>query len=284
MTNKILVTGASNMYGQEVVASLARRGLHVFAGVRPGNSHESQGNATAKPGGSVQYIPLDVTNQEQVDEAVRVLLEAPGTLVGVVHADFRLIRGYFEDLSADEIRAVFETNLYGMMRVTRALIPHLRNQRQGRIVIISSVAGRIASPSGSAYAASRFAQEGFAESLMQELAPLGVHVSLIEPGITKAAKTTFDRSLARQAQDPTGPYYAWGNRAEELYLGAMQTSKITVSDVAEAVYLALTTAKPRLRYVVGRRTQLILTVRGYVPAKLFERVYFGELIRRITRS
>src|SRR5690606_8276056 len=106
-----------------------------------------------------------------------------GGVYGVVNNAGLIVRGFFEDLSDEEIRSVFEANFFGTLAVTRAVLPHLRPARAGRVVVISSIAGRIGSPTGSVYSASRHAQEGFAESLRQELEPLGVYVSLVEPGI-----------------------------------------------------------------------------------------------------
>jgi NAD(P)-dependent dehydrogenase (short-subunit alcohol dehydrogenase family) len=187
-------------------------------------------------------------------------------------------------LSDAEIRDIFEANFFGALAVTRAVLPHLRQARTGRVVVISSVAGRIGSPTGSAYSASRHAQEGFAESLRQEVEPLGIYVSLIEPGITKTETWTADKGSAAKAHDPSSPYYAWFKQAELLFGRVMESSPITPRDVAHAVHRALSDPCPRWRYMVGTRARLVMTARKLLPSEFFNRVYFGAVVRRITST
>lgn len=133
-----------------------------------------------------------------------------------------------------------------------------------------------------AYCASKFALEGFAELLMQEVTPLGLHVSIVEPAIIKTERWTVHRGIARRAQDPASPYHDWFQRQEQLADELVRTSPTTPEQVADTIYRALTEKKPRLRYVVGRRARLVVALRRYAPAELFERVYFGEAMRRVT--
>ena len=278
----ILVTGAFTGFGPEIALYLAERGFKVYASMPDVTQRADLDAAAARRNVTPRVIGLDVTDQASVAEAARTIVAESGGVYAVVHNAGLFVRGYFEDMVDAEIRQVFETNLFGMMAVTRAVLPHMRAAGRGRIVIISSVAGRLGAPSGSAYSASRFAQEGFAESLRQEIEPLGLSVTLVEPGITKTETWTIDRSVAAHARDPNGPYYAWFCRAEEIFDQALQSSPITPLDVAQSVHRALTARRPRLRYVVGRRPALILALRRYIPQRLFERVYFREVIRRVT--
>jgi NAD(P)-dependent dehydrogenase (short-subunit alcohol dehydrogenase family) len=231
---------------------------------------------------ALRVVRLDVTDQASIEQAVRTIVAESRGIYGVVHNEGMLLRGYFEDLLDQEVRQLFETNLFGTMAVTRAVLPHMRAARRGRIIIITSVAGRIGAPSGSVYSASKFALEGFGESLMQEVTPLGLRVSMVEPGITEAESWTVDRAAGARARDPNSPYYAWFQQAEKLFERAMQSAPHSSSDVAATTYRALTDARPRLRYVVGRRARLALAARRYTPSELFERLYFGEVVRRIT--
>lgn len=282
MTNSILVTGASTGFGPEIALYLAERGFTVYAGIRhlAGEAHLEA--AAARRGVRLRTLPLDVTDDHSIAAAVQTMLAAAGGIYGIVCNDLEVLRGYFEDLAEDEIRRVFEVNLFGAMAVTRAVLPHMRVARRGRLVFISSVAGKIGAPSGSAYVATRFAQEGFGEALYQEVAPFGVFVSLIEPGITHSSSWTIDLWLAARAKDPNSPYYAWFNRAEAIFDQALQSSPIITADVARAVYAALTAARPRLRYPVGRRARAVMAARRYLPGELFNRLYFGTVMRRIT--
>ena len=282
--SSVLITGCSSGFGQATALLLAEQNFKVYASMRDlSKAPELEAKAAAR-GLKLRVLYLDVNDTASIEQAVDTVVAESGGIFGVVNNAGVFIRGFFEDLLEDEIREVFEPNLFGMMAVTRAALPHMRAAGRGRIVIISSVAGKIGSPTGSAYVASRFAQEGFAESLYQELLPLGVHVTLVEPGITKTQHWTINRGVAARSSDPDGPYYAWFGRAQKLFDRAMDTSPIKPDHVAQAVYQALTAKKPRLRYMVGSRAKLVLALRRYIPGELFERVYFGELMRRITTS
>jgi NAD(P)-dependent dehydrogenase (short-subunit alcohol dehydrogenase family) len=282
MTQSVLVTGTSTGFGMEIALYLAERGFQVYASMRDLNRRAELDAAAARRNVTPRVIELDVTDQASIDAAVRTVVAETGGIYGVVNNAGQFLRGFFEDLDDAEIRQVFETNLFGVMAVTRAALPHMRAARAGRIVIISSVAGKIGAPSGSAYSASRFAQEGFAEALSQEVEPLGVRVVLIEPGITKTESWTVDRGVAARARNPNSPYYEWFNRAEHLFDRAMQSSPIMTEDVARTVHTALTARRPRMRYIVGRRAGLVVALRRYLPGELFERLYFGEVMRRVT--
>ncbi|MFN2166411.1 MAG: SDR family NAD(P)-dependent oxidoreductase, partial [Anaerolineae bacterium] len=233
---------------------------------------------------SLRIVRMDITEQDSITAAVDQIRDECGSIYGVVNNAGILLRGYFEDLNEDETRHLFETNFFGTLAVIRAVLPHMRQARRGRIVIISSIAGKIGAPSGSIYSACRFAQEGFAESLRQEVHPLGIGVSLIEPGITKTetwAEGTAS-GAGRNTDNPDSPYHQWFQQAQAMFYAAMESSRITVEDVAEAVHQAMTEPRPRWRYMIGRRAGLIVTARRLIPGELFERIYFGEVMRRIT--
>jgi len=282
--NSVLVTGASTGFGRETAFYLAERGFQVYASMRDMTRRADLDGAAARRQVNLSVLPLDVTDQVSVNTALQTVVEESGGIYGVVNVAGQFVRGYFEDLLESEIRQVFETNVFGSMAIARAALPYMRAARRGRMVFITSVAAKIGAPCGCGYGASRFAQEGFAESLSQEVTPLGMHVSLIEPGITKTEKWTFDRGAAARARDTTSPYYDWFCRAERIFNRAMQSSPITALNVAQAVHQALTARQPRLRYVVGRRASLVIALRRYLPGELFERLYFGEVMRRVTGS
>jgi NAD(P)-dependent dehydrogenase (short-subunit alcohol dehydrogenase family) len=229
-------------------------------------------------------LQLDITKQEQIREAVREVVERSGGIYGLVNNAGIGLRGYFEDLSEEEIRQVFEVNVFGTMAVTRAVLPHMRSARRGRIVIVTSIGGRIGSLAVSAYCATKFAQEGFGESLAQEVIPFGINVCLVEPAIIKTERWGVNRGTASGALQPESPYYAWFRASEQLADRLVNSSPTKPTDVAKAVHRALTARRPKLRYLVGRRASLVAALRRYVPGELFERVYFGEAVRRVTRN
>jgi NAD(P)-dependent dehydrogenase (short-subunit alcohol dehydrogenase family) len=187
-------------------------------------------------------------------------------------------------LSEEEIRRLFEVNVFGTMAITRAVLPHMRRARRGRVVIITSIGGKIGSLAVSAYCATKFAQEGFGESLAQEVRPFGIWVTLVEPAIIKTERWGANRRVAQRALEPESPYSAWFAREEKLADGLVASSPTSAADVTRVVDRALTVRRPRLRYMVGWRAKLVATLRRYLPGEIFERVYFGEVIRRVTAT
>ncbi len=278
----VLVTGCSSGFGLEIAVRLAERGFRVYATMRDLARRADLDTEARRRGVELDVLRLDVTEPASIEDAVRRIVAECGGIYGAVNNAGLLIRGFFEDLSDSEIRRVFDTNFFGTTAVTRAVLPHMRAARRGRIVIIGSVAGKIGAPSGTAYSSSRFAQEGFAESLYQEVLPLGVRVVLVESGIARTQRWTIDRGAATRSADPSGPYYEWFRRTQELFDAAMRSSPIEPSDVARKVERALTARRPRMRYVVGGRARLVIALRRYIPGEWFERIYFGVVVRKVS--
>jgi NAD(P)-dependent dehydrogenase (short-subunit alcohol dehydrogenase family) len=280
----VLVTGASGSLGGETALTLAEHGFRVFAGTRNAARAEEMVRAATARRLSIDTIHLDVTDEASVETAVREVVARAGGLYGVVNIAGITLRGYFEDLADEDVRRVFEVNLFGAMRVTRHALPHLRRAQRGRIVMMSSIAGRIGSMALTAYVSSKFALEGFTESLALELMPLGIRVSLIEPGIVQTDIWEKNRHIAPLALDPSRPYHQWFVRAEEEANRLVRTATVRPADVAAATLRALTDRVPRLRYLLGIRARAAVSMRRHLPGETFERVYFGEVLRRVTGS
>ena len=278
----ILVTGASSGIGLETALYLAERGFPVCATMRDLGRRDQLEAEAKKRQVSVQVEALDVTNPASIERVVHALQHRHGGVYAVVNNAGVQLRGYFEDCSDAEIRSVFEVNLFGTMAVVRAVLPLMRAARQGRIVIVSSVGGLLGSIGLSAYCASKHALEGFGESLSLEVAGLGLQVSIVEPAIVKTEIWDRNKHIARAAVGHQSPYERWFHNEERLSDGLVATARTSPADVARTVYQALSARRPRLRYVVGDRVSALLLVRRYVPAALFERLYFGEVIRRVT--
>ena len=284
MTSKVLITGAGTGLGLETALTLAERGFNVYASVLNAAQKARVIEEASQRGVTLHAPIMDVTDEAAVQATVEAITATEGAFLGVVHNAGISLRGYFEDCDDDEIRKVFEVNLMGAMVVTRAVLPTMRQAGSGRLIFVSSVGARVASMGRTAYCASKFALEGFAESLMQEITPLGIHVSIVEPAIIKTERWTVHRGIARRAQDPSSPYYAWFQRQEQLADELVRTSPTTPEQVADTIYRALTEQRPRLRYIVGKRARLVITLRRYLPGELFERFYFGEAMKRVTNS
>jgi NAD(P)-dependent dehydrogenase (short-subunit alcohol dehydrogenase family) len=277
----VLVTGSSTGLGLETALYLAEHGFRVFAGLRDLEHTLVVNEAAEQRGIALEVVQLDVTDPPSVDNAVATIVALSGGVFGLVNNAGIGLRGCFEDLAEAEVRQVFEANVFGTMAVTRRVLPHMRAARRGRIVTISSVGGRIATFGLSAYCSTKFAQEGFGEALALEVAPFGIQSILIEPGIIKTSRWTVNRGTAANALNPESPYYAMFQRHEELADRFVESRKTRPVHVAKAVHQALTARRPRMRYVVGRPASVVVALRGLLPDRLFERIYFGALLRHV---
>lgn len=282
MNRTVLVTGTSTGFGLETALYLAERGYTVYATMRDLARRGSLDAAAAQRRVQLRVLRVDITDQASITEAVQTAVAETGGIYGLVNNAGGFLRGFFEDLDDAEIRHIYETNVFGTMAMTRAVLPYMRAARRGRIAFVTSVAGHIGAPGGSVYSSTRFTQEGFAESLYQELAPLGIYVSLVAPGITRTERWTFDSGVAARARDPQSPYATWFAQSAKIFYQAMNTSPISPRDVAEAMNQIMTVKHPKLRYIIGQRAKLVIRLRRILPFEIFERVYFGEVIRRIT--
>jgi NAD(P)-dependent dehydrogenase (short-subunit alcohol dehydrogenase family) len=283
MNGGVLVTGSSTGLGREMALHLAERGFQVYATMRDLRQTDSLHACAHDRNSQLRVLPLDVTDRESIDRAVQTIVAETGGIYGVINNAGIGLRGYFEDLGDEEIRQVFEANVFGVMAVTRAVLPHMREAGRGRVIFISSIGGRIGSLGVSGYCATKFAVEGFGESLFQEVAPLGVQVVLIEPGIIKTERWAANRGTAKRARNQSSPYYAWFCQAEKESDKLVAASTATPADVARVVHRALTAERPKLRYMVGRKAKLAVALRRWLPGESFERLYFGIVMRRVTR-
>jgi NAD(P)-dependent dehydrogenase (short-subunit alcohol dehydrogenase family) len=275
----VLVTGSSTGLGLETAIGLAERGFTVYATVRDPAHEQDVLAAAAARSVSLRVLRLDLTDQATITAAVDQILAEAGSIFALVNNGGVGLRGCLEDVSDEEIRAVFDANMFGTIAVTKAVLPAMREAGRGRIITIGSVGGRVSSFGVSVYCASKFAQEGLAEALSLELAPFGLHSILIEPGIIKTTRWSTNRATSARALEPTSPYRALFAAGEVLADRVVERSRTTPAAVAAAVGKALTDESPRLRYVVGQPAGLVILLRRYLPNRMFERVYFGGLLR-----
>jgi NAD(P)-dependent dehydrogenase (short-subunit alcohol dehydrogenase family) len=246
----VLVTGASRGIGRETALRLARAGWQIYAGVRePGDGEALKRDA---PAGRIQPLVLDVTDDAQVAALAGTL---PAELDAVVNNAGIVVPGPVEALTPTGLRRQLDVNVVGQVAVTQAVLPKLRRAR-GRVVFMSSVSGRVSTPLLGAYAASKFAIEALGDALRLEVAPWGIHVSLIEPG---AIDTEIWRNALDQANEVETSLsadhralYARHVAGLRKTIPRIQKQTSSPEKVAAAVERALTEEKPRARYLVGR--------------------------------
>ena len=245
-----IVTGSSSGIGMDTAVTLARNGFLTYATVRNMEKSSIIKTAAEKEKLPIKVVHLDVTDDQSVNNAIRTIDSEDGRIdVLVNNAGYGLV-GAFEDLSIDEIKNQYETNVFGLMRVTQAVLPIMRRQKSGIIVNVSSGAGLFGYPGGSAYVSTKFAVEGLSESISYELGPFGIKVVLIEPGFIK---TNFANAMliAKKAQNLNSPYSKMMQRMQ-TNSGEMAKNASPVDVVSKAILEAVTNKSLNLRYLAGK--------------------------------
>jgi NAD(P)-dependent dehydrogenase (short-subunit alcohol dehydrogenase family) len=260
----VLITGCSSGLGLTTAVTLAKNGFRVFATVRNLDKRGDLSKALADAGTTATILPLDVTDEAAITATVaRVLFEA-GSIDALVNNAGLAIGGFVEDFTLAEIRAQMETNFFGLVALTKAVLPSMRQKRSGRIVNISSIGGRVGNPIIAPYVASKFAVEGFSESLSFEAELFGVKVILIEPGAYKTDIFEKNRRLAAHALDPASPYAAIMSKIEARVNERVAKHAGDPQDVADCVLHALTVEKPHLRYLVSTNAKVMANIHRFL--------------------
>lgn len=254
-----LITGASAGIGEAAARRLIAAGFTVYGTSRRG--------AAAGAGRAYPLLPLDVTDDASVQAAVDDLLRREGRIDLLVNNAGVGVTGAAEESSIEQVRWLFETNFHGVVRVTNAVLPAMRQQGGGRILNIGSGLGFIPAPFSAYYSATKHALEGYSESLDHEVRGFGVRVAVIEPGATK---TSFESSTV--TSDRPNPAYE-ATRAKYLvaYERTMATAD-TAESVAETIVLAALDKKPQLRYPSGKAAKQGAFARRFLPRSLFDKV------------
>ena len=257
--NKIaLVTGASSGIGEATALRLVKAGYKVY-----GTSRRGAQAGQAQP---FEMLALDVTQDESAEAAVRTLIAREGRIDLLVNnAGFGVAPAGAEESSIAQAQAIFDTNFFGLVRMTRAVLPHMRRQGSGRILNMSSVFGFLPMPYMALYAATKHAVEGYSESLDHELRTRGIRVSVIEPANTN---TQFDANLLQP--DEKLEAYREARAAVTLKMSEFVEQGDSPAVVADTVLKAALAAKPRLRYTAGPRAGGLQWLRRFAPAGLVD--------------
>ena len=252
-----LVTGASSGIGEATAERLAKAGYKVYGTSRRGPQSGQL---------SFEMLSLDVTNDESVEAAVNELLRLEGRIDLLVNnAGVGVAPGGAEESSIEQARLIFETNFFGIVRMTRAIVPHMRQQGRGRTINIGSVLGLLPMPYMALYAATKHAVEGYSESLDHKLRTRGIRVTLIEPAYTR---TPFDAHFLEP--DSKLDEYRKVRAVLDKLLKKVMTTADEPGVVADVVLKAATAAHPKLRYTAGTTAWRLRLLRRFAPARVLD--------------
>lgn len=277
----ILVTGASAGIGLEL-AKLLCKGPHRLVLTARTASLARFAEHGIVPGERVLLLPLDVTNDAERKAAILAAEERWGGVDVLVNNAGMSYRAVAEHLTAEERMAQLDANFIGPMELVKLVLPHMRGQRYGRIINVSSVGGMTAMPTMSIYSASKFALEGASESLWYEMRPFGIGVSLVRPGFINSdgfRKTQFTAQASRALTDKNDPYHAHYVNMEELIHALMTLTFYTPEDVAETILDVIEAKNPPLWVPGTFDARVFNLLRRMLPAGLYHRLLYAGLPR-----
>jgi NAD(P)-dependent dehydrogenase (short-subunit alcohol dehydrogenase family) len=274
-----VVTGSSSGIGLAASLALAKNGYLTYATMRNLAKQDSIQSVAEKEHLPVRTVQLDVTDENSVKNAIQSILSESGRIDLLVNNAGYGMTGAFEDIGMDEIKSLYETNVFGVIRVTQAVLPIMRKQGSGRIINISSGAGRIGYPGGSAYVSSKFALEGLSESMAFEVEQFGIKTVLVEPGFIR---TNFAENIvtAKKAQDPNSPYSQMMMQMKSSSHRRRMIENAPDADLVASVIVEAATAKePNLRYLAGKDVQQMMAAKKSMSDEEFQ-----NMIRQSVRD
>jgi short-subunit dehydrogenase len=271
-----LITGCSSGIGYETALMLARNGFHTFATMRNRKKSDSLEEIIKKERLDLNIRELDVNDDTSIENTINCIKrEANRIDVLINNAGYGLV-GFFEDLTLGEIRNQFETNFFGVLNITKKIIPIMRLQKSGTIINVSSGAGQVGFPGISAYVSTKFAIEGFSESLMYELFPYGIKVVIIEPGVIKS---NFFRNciVSEHSMKKSSPYSRSLDKFQKN-VELMQEHATSPIDVAKVIIQVLGNNEPKQRYIVGNDVAMILEAKKNLSDIEFKKMMMQNII------
>jgi short-subunit dehydrogenase len=276
MRQVALITGCSSGIGYETALMLARKGVHTFATMRNTKKSEPLKKIIEKEKLPLNILELDVNDDASIENTIRhIKSEAKRIDVLINNAGYGLV-GFFEDLTLDEIKKQFETNFFAVLNITKKIVPIMRVQKSGTIITISSGAGQVGFPGISAYVSTKFAIEGFSESLMYELFQFGIKVIIIEPGVIK---TNFFRNciVSERSRKMSSPYFQSLDKILKN-IELMQEHATSPVDVAKVILEVLSSKEPKQRYIVGNDIAMVLEAKKNLSDIEFKKMMMQNII------
>lgn len=265
----VLITGCSTGFGKLAALQFARAGDTVYASMRNTAKGAELEQAKADENLKIDLVELDVTDDASVAAAVKKVIDEAGQIDVLVNNAGIGHHGPVEETDDDEAKEIFETNFFGALRVTRAVLPHMREKKAGTIANVSSLAGVVGPPFDGIYAASKWALEAASEALSYEAHPFGIRVLLVEPGGFETAIGDSRRTPRRYGE---GSVYAEYDQKFEQALSKLPTrgERGDPQLVAEKIYEAVNDTEPKLRYLVGADAEMIAGLRKQMDDEQFE--------------
>ncbi len=268
--NKVaLITGASSGIGMETARLLAQQGYIVYGAARRIEKMQELKQA------GVKLLAMDVTDEASMVNGVNEILRAEGRIDVLLNNAGYGSYGSLEDVPLSEARYQFEVNIFGMARLTQLVLPHMRKQRSGRIINVSSIGGKLGEPHGAWYHATKYAVEGLSDSLRMELKEFGIDVVIIEPG----AIITEWAGIAREHMLKTSGDTAYGDltrKHAKMFENADKMGSKPIV-VAKTIAKAITARHPKTRYATGGGAKVILFARRILSDRMFDKVMLGMM-------
>ena len=274
MEKVAVITGTSSGIGFETALALAREGYHTYATMRDITKSDKIKEIAKKESLKIDVLELDVDNEDSAKTAIQQILDQKQRIDVLVNNAGWGLWGCVEDVSVDEFRAQFETNFFSIIRLIQEVTPTMRKQGSGTIVNVSSVAGRIGFPASPAYISSKFALEGLSESLRLEMAPFGVNVVIIEPGVIK---TNFLNPIKMAKRSESDTVYR--DITVKVTSGVKMMAEMGThpKEVADIIVKAIRNEKPLPRYIIGNDALMFLEARKNKTDIEFENYLKKEL-------
>ena len=281
-----LITGSSSGIGFETSLLLARNGIYTYATMRNVSNSQEILDIAKKECLPLKVLTLDVTDEKSTQKAIDMVMHEQNRIdILVNNAGYSLV-GALEQISMDEIKEEFETNFFGIIKLIQKVLPQMRKQQSGRIINVSSLAGRIGLPIASAYVSSKFALEGLSESLKYEVQDFGIYVILIEPGVIK---TNFIKNLKIGKQVITSENGDVNTSSADLPYAEITQKRISAfkprfekgssaKEVADTILEAVTSDKPKFRYIVGQDASKLMEIRKNTSDEEFGKIVMNSVL------
>ncbi|MFC1485002.1 SDR family oxidoreductase [bacterium] len=281
----VLITGCSSGFGLLTAKMLStKKDCIVYASMRNLNKKSSLVKSVKKVKGQVNILKIDVTDPETIKRAVQKIVKEHGTIDVLVNNAGHAIGGFFEDLTDEEIREQIDVNFFGVQNMTREVVPIMHKNKSGRIINISSIAGLVSYPGLGAYNTSKWALEGFSESLRLELSRFGIKVILLEPGSFQTKIFDENVKVANSAFDFGSKYYAYTKYLMRNRIEKLKNFRGNPERVAKKIVKLIYAKNPCFRNIIGMDAFAAYYAKRILPFKIFEKLVNSAAFRSMSEK